>query len=67
MTLVLATDDTGEPEIFASVQGERPSMGMPVAFMRLSRCNLARHKALASVFRGRVQSVQRRSECSECS
>ena len=39
--LVLATDDIGEPEIFASVQGEGPSAGMPVAFMRLSRCNLA--------------------------
>ena len=41
MSLVLATDDTGGPEVFASVQGEGPSMGMPVAFMRLSRCNLA--------------------------
>lgn len=41
MSLVLATDDTGRPEIFASLQGEGPSTGMPVAFMRLSRCNLA--------------------------
>ncbi|NVD45425.1 7-carboxy-7-deazaguanine synthase QueE [Qipengyuania atrilutea] len=39
--LVLATNDSGVPEIFASVQGEGPSTGMPVAFMRLSRCNLA--------------------------
>ncbi len=39
--LALATDDTGAPEIFASLQGEGPSAGMPVAFIRLSRCNLA--------------------------
>lgn len=41
MNLTLATDDTGEPEIFASLQGEGRSMGLPVAFVRLSRCNLA--------------------------
>ena len=41
MQLTLATDDTGEPEIFASPQGEGPSAGMACSFIRLSRCNLA--------------------------
>ncbi len=48
MTLTLATQSPGEPEIFASLQGEGPSAGMPVAFLRLSplqsRLCVVRHR-----------------------
>ena len=38
--LKVARLPNGEPEIFRTLQGEGPSMGLPATFLRLSLCNL---------------------------